>query len=353
MKRSLWSGLRVQLSVATVVLALTAGWAALQPAASLAKEQPVAIEILGAGAGGRGYTLAHVLGDVINKHGPGWIKATSSPTRGHVENILMTYKNPQRRANNVVYTGDLVIDAARLGKWEFKEKISGLKLMAITMVGVWYIQTLDPKIKKWSDIAGKKIATDKAGSAKSRYFTDMFAQAGFPVENVKIRLKQSKDALIAGQIDGSGGCSVYTGSEPAHHAGTIELLARKKEKLHFVTIPKEVVQKAAKATGIRYTYAEFPPKAFAPWQTEPVGGFVVCNMWGVWPEFPDKVVYEIVKTLHNNAKVFHDYHVACRGLSKETIAWMNLRSLDEVHPEAAKFYREKGIKVGLPETLGK
>ena len=335
--------------VAIILAALISLGLAVSPSRG---HEPVQLEVLGAGAGGRGYTYAHVLAEVLNKYGPDWLKATSSATRGHVENILITYKEPKRRAKSVVYTGEIVLDAARLGIWDFKEKITGLKVMAITHIGIFYLETLDPKIRKWSDLAGKKVATDKSGSSKARYFTDMFAQSGFPVEQVKITVKAAKDALIAGTIDAKSGVSVFTGEEPAHQAPTIELLARKKEKAHFISIPKEVVDKAAKATGIRYFYSEFPPKSFAPWQTEPVGGFVICNMWGVWPEFPNDVVYEIVKTLYENADTFRQYHVACRGFSKKSMAYLNIRNLEEVHPEALRFYREKGIKVGLPEKLG-
>lgn len=349
MQKSSMSGPFVFLLALIAVLGMTVSDAASQSPSS----KSVTIEILGAGAGGRGYTYAHVLGEIINKRGPDWLKATASPTRGHVENILITYKDSKKRAKTVLYTGDIVLDASRLGIWDFKEKISGLKVMAITFVGIWYIQTLDPNIKKWSDLAGKKVATDKAGSSKSRYFTDMFAQAGFPVKQVKIRMKESKDSLIAGQIDASIGASVYTGAEPAHHSTTVELLARKKEKHRFISIPKKVVQKAARATGIRYTYSEFPARSLSPWQTKPVGGFVVCNMWGVWPEFPDEIVYEIVNTMYVNAEEFRQYHIATRGLSKENIAWMNIRSLDEVHPAALRFYRERGIKIGIPATMGK
>jgi TRAP transporter TAXI family solute receptor len=334
--------------VAMILVALISIGLAVSP--SMARE-PIQIEVLGAGAGGRGYTYAHVLAEVINKHGPGWLKATSSATRGHVENILLTYKDPARRAKAVLYTGDIVLDAARFGIWDFKEKISGIKVFAITHVGIFYVETLDPKIRKWSDLAGKKVATDKSGSAKARYFADMFAQAGFPVDQVKITVKAANDAIIAGTIDAKSGNSIFTGAEPEHQAPTIELMSRKREKLHFVTIPKDVVQRAAKATGIRYVYSEFPPKSFAPWQTEPVGGFIICNMWGVWPEFPNDVVYEIVKTLYENAETFQKYHVACRGFSKKSMAYLNVIDMNEVHPAALKFYKEKGIKVGLPEKL--
>lgn len=316
--------------------------------------EPVEIEVLGAGAGGRGYTMAHVVADVLNKYGPEWLHATGSTTRGHVENILITYKDPERRAKTLVYTADYCIAAAALPRWAFKEKITGLKPISITHVGAQFFATLDPKITKFSDLAGKKVSSDRAGSTTQAYYSDIFQQAGFPIEEVQLSRAAAKDALIAGTIAAMPCQPCYTGDpEVGFQSPIIELLARKKEAIHFFSMPRDVVEKAAKATGIPYTYSEFAAGALMPGQTEPVGGMTSCNEWGVWPEFPDEVVYEILKTLYENAETYRAYHVACRGLSKETIAWVNVTSLDEVHPAALKFYQEKGIEVGMPQELPK
>lgn len=144
--------------------------AAQKPAAK--EHEEVSIEILGAGRGGRGYVLAAVMADVINKYGPPWLHTTSSATRGTTENILLTAKDKEARTKSLLYTSDMAMNAAELARWDFKEKISGLKVLATTSIGGSGLATINPKIRKWSDLAGKRVATDKAGAGKQLYFAD-------------------------------------------------------------------------------------------------------------------------------------------------------------------------------------
>jgi TRAP-type uncharacterized transport system substrate-binding protein len=206
---------------------------------------------------------------------------------------------------------------------------------------------------KWSDLQGKKVVTDKAGSAKANYLHDVLANAGFPVTEQRITLSQGKDALIAGMTDVISDFGVYTGKGKniSCYPAVEELLFQKKGQIYFLSIPKEVIERANKATGMGYKYLELPPEALLGVAKEPVGGLGASVMWGVWPEMPNDVVEAIVRTYYENAEKFREYNLAGAGVDKETVAWMNFKSPEQVHPMARKFYEEKKVKIGMPEEI--
>ena len=335
--------------LAILIVGLTFSWAV--PKAASKEHEDVSIEILGAGQGGRGYVLAHTFADVINKYGPPWLHATGRATRGGVENILMTYKDKKRRAQTLLYTPDTALFSAELGTWNFTEKITGLKLIGAVAVGSTFFVTLKPM--KWSDLEGKNIATDKAGSAKANYLHDVLANAGFPVNEQKITLNQAKDALIAGMTDVISNFGVYTGkgNKISSYPAVDELIFQKKGRVYFMSIPKEIIERANKATGMGYRYLELPQEMLSDVAKEPVGGLGASVMWGVWPEMPNDVVEAIVRIYHENAEKFREYNKAGAGVDKETVGWMNFKDLEQVHPVAIKFYEEKKVKIGMPEKI--
>ena len=67
--------------------------------------------------------------------------------------------------------------------------------------------------------------------------------------------------------------------------------------------------------------------------------------WGIYPDFPDDVAYEIVKTLDENHTMFKDYHNAGKNIDPTTYGLYPVAK-DKFHPGARKYYDEKGIKYG-------
>ena len=68
--------------------------------------------------------------------------------------------------------------------------------------------------------------------------------------------------------------------------------------------------------------------------------------WGVYPDMPNEVEYEIVKTLAENHDMFKDYHKAGANIIPENFGLYPVAK-DLWHPGARKYFEEKGIDYGV------
>ncbi len=61
---------------------------------------------------------------------------------------------------------------------------------------------------------------------------------------------------------------------------------------------------------------------------------------------PEDIVYEITKTIYENAEKFGSYHAVGKGVTKDNVATLSYPE-EMFHPGAVRFYREHGIKIGI------
>lgn len=79
--------------------------------------------------------------------------------------------------------------------------------------------------------------------------------------------------------------------------------------------------------------------------TEPRLGYLLQYITLAHESVPDEVIYEIVKTCAENIEKFRDAHASLGIMSPEVMAWLPVKSEDEIHPGALKYYKEQGITI--------
>ena len=79
-----------------------------------------------------------------------------------------------------------------------------------------------------------------------------------------------------------------------------------------------------------------------PGQKEDINTIAQPNFLAVLPELPEETVYLITKTIYENLPFLHNIHKATKAMSLERA----INGLPApLHAGAAKYYREKGIKI--------
>jgi len=61
------------------------------------------------------------------------------------------------------------------------------------------------------------------------------------------------------------------------------------------------------------------------------------------------VVHEVCRIMYENSKKFAEYHFLGKAITRETLAELP-GGEKRWHRAALKFYKEKGIKIGLQEN---
>ena len=117
-----------------------------------------------------------------------------------------------------------------------------------------------------------------------------------------------------------------------------------KHKLYPLDLPEEAVKKVAEITDQPIRTQELPAGTYNG-QTEPAKGMrIVTTIMNCDVSVDEKVTYELIKTLGENAHRFKDY-VPFGGHITPKFMFELCPILDnsELHPGALKYYREKGF----------
>jgi len=84
------------------------------------------------------------------------------------------------------------------------------------------------------------------------------------------------------------------------------------------------------------------PKGTYPGQTKDINTIAQPNLLVVTKDTPDKTVYLLTKTMYENLPFLNTVHKATKAMSiQKAIAGLPM----PLHPGAAKYYREQGIKI--------
>jgi TRAP-type uncharacterized transport system substrate-binding protein len=83
-------------------------------------------------------------------------------------------------------------------------------------------------------------------------------------------------------------------------------------------------------------------------QREPFPCSRFANGWFADVGMSDDVVYEVCRIIYENYKEFWPYHVSMKGLHPEYMPKLAATEA-EYHPGAIKFYKEKGLEIGISD----
>jgi TRAP transporter TAXI family solute receptor len=313
--------------------ALAIGAAALGGAA--VAQQPVNIAIATGGTGGVYYPMGGGMANVLSKHLPG-VQATARVTGGSVDNLKLVGTGQSEVAFSMV-------DAARdalMGEDKFKGNKIDLRTLMVLYPNRMHVVSVEGKgIEKMSDLKGKRVSTGSPGSATEVMAFRVIEAAGLDrdkdLRRERLGVAESTNALKDGKID----AYFWVGGLPT--AAVTDLGATPGVKLKLVDHDEVVEKMNAKYGGI-YSAGVIPAKTY-PGQEKDNKISVVQNILVADAKLPEKIVYDIVKTLYEKRDDIALAHGEARAIALDqqngkntTIPW---------HPGAERYFKEAGAKM--------
>jgi TRAP transporter TAXI family solute receptor len=298
-----------------------------------AQQKDVRLSIATGGTGGVYYPMGGGMANVISKHIP-YAEATAEVTAASVDNCLLVGAN---KADMALIMADVGWDALE-GKGKFKEKLP-IRTLAVLYINNMHIVTMEGKgIDKVPDLKGKRVSTGAPGSGTEVKGLRVLEAFGLDPDKDMARERlgasESAGALKDGKID----AYFWDGGLPT--ASITDLGATPGVKMKLIS-HADAVPKMTGKYGPLYFKGVIPAKMY-PGQDQEVSIARVSNLLICNKDMKDKVAYDIVKTLFDHKPELVAVHRMAEELGLEP-------QVDgsplPFHPGAAKYFKEKGLKL--------
>ncbi len=317
-------------------------------------QEAVELELLAMQAGTTSYAMAFAMADIVTKNHP-WINITAVEGGGSVGNLGVLAQKPEKRSTTLIFTHEASNHRAREGMEPFKEPYKGARAIAVHTQGAIWITTKDRAISTPQDLAGKRIMLTTRGTDTAWVYEWLFKRWGiFDTLDLSYGgVMAQVDSLTDGLVDGIGtsfGVSSSPGGQPPFQLSglTIKLFSSR-PNIGWVATPLEDIEAFVKESGFPIATSTIPAGTFDKFgvkQPEPVPGW--GNVYGWWAdvEMDEDIVYEVTKTIYENADKFAESVGPAGALvTQQTLSRVNVPE-ELFHPSAAKLYSEKGLKMG-------
>jgi TRAP transporter TAXI family solute receptor len=302
--------------------------------------------------GGSGYVASFALSELINKNSP-WLRAKFMETAGAIANLKSFAEDPNKGKDSLAYgtwaSNYLAVNAVPPF---FSTPYKGARAISIAQSICHTYVTLNPKIKTPMDFVGKRIGLPTKGSA-GRMEPEMLLKYGWGImDKVKIDyigFGESIQALRDGMVDVAICNPIYIGVDKTAPSPALDELKALRVPYYYIPIPKEdVIRAREKSGGFPLFPGVLPPGGLDPELREPFPHVRITNGWFSDVQFREDVVYEICRIIYEHHKDFWPYHVSMKGLYPEYMPRLAAAEA-EYHPGAIKFYKEKGLKIGVSD----
>jgi TRAP transporter TAXI family solute receptor len=276
-----------------------------------------------------GVAISKVYGDAI----PG-SRPSVQATKASVENLNLL---EQGKGEIAFSLGDSVIAAwkgdADAGFPRPLKKLRGVAAIYPNFIQI--VASRDSGIKTLADLKGKRISVGAPKSGTELNARAILAAAGLGYkdlgkveylpfgESVELMKNRQLDATL--QSAGLGVASIRDLST------SVDIVV--------VEVPPAVID----AAGVPFVQGAIPPNTYTG-QTTPVSTAAVMNFLVTHEGVSEKLVYEMTKSMFDNLPALGAAHAAGRSVKLETaLGGMAI----PLHPGAAKFFAEKGMKPPL------
>lgn len=313
-------------------------------AAAPASHPEVRINVLAAAIGGEGYIMSFALADLVKKTHP-WLQLRGMETTGIAENLKSLAKEPGRRPNTVIFANLSSAYQAKLGVPPYEVPYSTLRVIALFSPSRCFAAIVNPNFKTWNDLVGKKVGIFPKGSSGIIEWESMI-KYGFginpkDIDWIYLPTGPGVDALSDGRLAATW---AQAGPPPvnAPNSALQGLLATR--DVYFVGFSEDAAKAARKNTAYPTYVAEIPAGTYNSKQPKLFGHIQFMSWWADL-SMDNEVVYEITKTIYENVDKFANYHTLGKSMTKNSLAQIGTE--DVFHPGALKFYKEKGVKIGV------
>lgn len=265
-------------------------------------------------------------------------KTSATATGATVENINAILSGQGELA---IAMSDSVIQAIEAnGAFQGKKPATDLRVM----MGLWpnvcqLVTTSDSGITKFSDLKGKKVGVGAPNSGVEINARMMYEAAGMTYKDSKVdylSYGEAIDQMKNGQCDAAFVTSGL-GNATIRELGTTK-------KIVFVPIEGEQLKNLQK----KYPYYiewKIPKDVYGTDKDTTTAA--VMNVMLVAKTLPDDVVYDLVKGFYDakGLETIGASHATAKREIKLETALRGIKGTKlQLHPGAAKFYAEKGIK---------
>ncbi len=225
--------------------------------------------------------------------------------------------------------------AALNGHYPFEQEIEHFRALGILSPAFFhYFAGANTGIKSWADVRGKTIAVGARGSGADvtvELILDAYGISPDEVNFTYISLADAAGAYTDGLVDvicGSGypGNALFQRLAVARDSVALSLTAADLENMRKHNPYLEL----GPIPGGTYHNIEADAESIK------MGTILICA-----PELDEELVYKMVSLLFAHADKLGEIHAAVKGLTPKT-AIFTTRG-EELHPGAARYYREIGI----------
>lgn len=308
--------------------------------------EPINVILHTASFGGTAYVVGFGMEQIVRKVKHPWLTVTCLEGMGAYDNLITVEGlNPERRKYRVWLMGGSLYEDATNGLPPFKRKYTEPRgVFSMGAIEFCFV-TLDPKIKKVTDLVGKRVAAGPKGSGFALVYDRIVRIYGIDKE-----VKTSYMSWPAGANalrDGTMDAVMVMSQRGKPGEAFVELFASLPDKLYYVGHPDKAIVDKINSEVVSLYYQAVPPKFWGPTQTEATGTIVsLNNTWWAWQDAPDDVIYEMVKTIAQNMTMFKAY---CQPGGEPLLEEMGIMPVTDagMHPGALKYYKEAKIKIGV------
>lgn len=293
--------------------------------------------ILGGSVGGVWSVITEGVAESIRRSLPD-AQITTEPGKDGPNQVMISRNEVQ-----FAVTYDATNFAAFSGMEPYKKKYPNVRTVAVLNPTGAFQFIIDEKtgIKSFQDIAEKKyplrVCANRRGTIMHLSGEKVLEAYGASYKNIEkwggkvhyIPSAQAVDLWDAGQLDAAQEVAQFPASRYLEHG--------QKHKLRMLSIDEDKLQALGKELGMEpFT---IPAKTY-PWQEEDCRTLNSKLILLTSADQPDNLVYDVVKAMHEKLDYLHKVHANLRDLTPEIMA---RDVMVELHPGAAKYYREIGV----------
>ena len=317
MKAKKWLGLVAAMTVAVM------GFSGVASAKTF-------ISIATGGTAGTYYPIGGAIAQAVSKGSD--IQATAETSNASVANINLLAKGDIEVA---MVQNDITFWALN-GKMMFKTPVKNIRaIAALYPEHVQLVTTKASGIKTIADLKGKRVSVGAPGSGVEGDVRSIFQVVGLRYQDMRVDFLDyggTASRFKDNQIDAGFWVTGYP-------TASIMDLATMKD-ITLIPFDDDLIKKIRKEFPF-FIASKIPAGTYRGVDRD-VSTIAVKAILVTHDKVPDEVIYKFTKAMFANIKDIQGAHAAARQINLKT-ALDGLTA--PLHPGAAKFYKEKGMKV--------
>ncbi|MFC2066861.1 TAXI family TRAP transporter solute-binding subunit [Chloroflexota bacterium] len=309
------------------------------PAPTPAPHEKVTIGVIDTSTGGTTWTWYTAMALLAERHSP-WLRLELMPSKGYGEALYFLLN----RRGHIASTGGLNVRNAMEGLAEYEALGKRPDIRLLSNLSLLYVHAIvreESSIKAFTyeEIKGKTVATREPGGLGPICAVGALEAIGIDVkEDIKLLHMKSRD-MNSALLDGTADMLL------SHYGIPYPLLEElfTTKDCRLISIPKEVIEKAEKATKVGLQYTVLPAGIYKG-QTEPVETGRDYGLTVASEAVDEDVIYELTRLWWEYEDERNEVHptIPLNSTVENLQAVADVMSDMQFHRGAMKYYQERG-----------